>query len=200
MQKNISTLIGLSQKAKYSGLFLALLAASSFANAQTKNATVTVDGKTFKDSNKNGKLDVWEDTRLSVNKRIDAIIKQMTNEEKVNLLIGTGMPGIEVLTGPVGDSKQGLVPGAAGGTDSFDRFGIPATIVADGPAGLRIQPTRDNDSKRYYATAFPVGTALASTWNKTLLEQVGKAMGNEVKEYGVDVLLAPALNIQRNPL
>ena len=200
MKKNISTLIGLSQKAKYSGLFLALLAVSPFTNAQTKNATVTVDGKTFKDSNKNGKLDVWEDTRLSVDKRIDAIIKQMTNEEKVNLLIGTGMPGIEVLTGPVGDSKQGLVPGAAGGTDSFDRFGIPATIVADGPAGLRIQPTRDNDSKTYYATAFPVGTALASTWNKDLLEQVGKAMGNEVKEYGVDVLLAPALNIHRNPL
>ena len=200
MQKNISTLIGLSQKAKYSGLFVALLAASPFTSAQTKNATVTVDGKTFKDSNKNGKLDVWEDTRLSVDKRIDAIIKQMSNEEKVNLLIGTGMPGIEVLTGPVGDSKQGLVPGAAGGTDSFDRFGIPATIVADGPAGLRIQPTRDNDSKTYYATAFPVGTALASTWNKDLLEKVGKAMGNEVKEYGVDVLLAPALNIQRNPL
>ena len=200
MKKNISTLIGLSQKAKYSGLFLALLAVSPFTNAQTKNATVTVDGKTFKDSNKNGKLDVWEDTRLSVDKRIDAIIKQITNEEKVNLLIGTGMPGIEVLTGPVGDSKQGLVPGAAGGTDSFDRFGIPATIVADGPAGLRIQPTRDNDSKTYYATAFPVGTALASTWNKDLLEQVGKAMGNEVKEYGVDVLLAPALNIHRNPL
>lgn len=200
MKKNISTLTGLSQKAKYSGLFLALLSASPFANAQTKNATLTVDGKTFKDSNKNGKLDVWEDTRLSDDKRIDAIIKQMTNEEKVNLLIGTGMPGIEVLTGPVGDSKQGLVPGAAGGTDSFDRFGIPATIVADGPAGLRIQPTRDNDSKTYYATAFPVGTALASTWNKELLEKVGKAMGNEVKEYGVDVLLAPALNIQRNPL
>lgn len=200
MKKNISTLITLSQKAKYSGLFLALLAASPYAKAQNTNPTVTVDGKTFKDLNKNGKLDVWEDTRLSVDKRIDAIIKQMTNAEKVNLLIGTGMPGIEVLTGPVGDSKQGLVPGAAGGTDSFDRFGIPATIVADGPAGLRIAPTRDNDSKTYYATAFPVGTALASTWNKTLLEQVGKAMGNEVKEYGVDVLLAPALNIHRNPL
>lgn len=199
MKKNISTLIGLSQKAKYVGMFTALLAAAPFAKAQN-NSIVTVGGKTFKDLNKNGKLDIWEDTRLSIDKRIDAIIKQMTNEEKVNLLIGTGMPGIEVLTGPVGDSKQGLVPGAAGGTDSFDRFGIPATIVADGPAGLRIQPTRDNDSKTYYATAFPVGTALASTWNKTLLEQVGTAMGNEVKEYGVDVLLAPALNIQRNPL
>ncbi|MFC3157283.1 beta-glucosidase [Chryseobacterium arachidis] len=199
MNKNETTLLMLSKKAKFAGLFLALLAASPFTKAQN-NPTVTVGGKTFKDLNKNGKLDVWEDTRLSVDKRIDAIIKQMTNEEKVNLLIGTGMPGIEVLTGPVGDSKQGLVPGAAGGTANFDRFGIPATVVADGPAGLRIAPTRENNSKTYYATAFPVGTALASTWNKTLLEQVGKAMGNEVKEYGVDVLLAPALNIQRNPL
>ncbi|WP_089999274.1 glycoside hydrolase family 3 C-terminal domain-containing protein [Chryseobacterium taichungense] len=199
MKKNRSTLTALSQKAKYAGLFMALLAASPLAKAQN-NPTVMVNGKTFKDLNKNGKLDVWEDTRLSVDKRIDAIIRQMTNEEKVNLLIGTGMPGIEVLTGPVGDSKQGLVPGAAGGTADFERFGIPATVVADGPAGLRIAPTRKNDSKTYYATAFPVGTALASTWNKTLLEQVGKAMGNEVKEYGVDVLLAPALNIQRNPL
>ncbi|WP_326983578.1 glycoside hydrolase family 3 N-terminal domain-containing protein [Chryseobacterium sp. MYb264] len=199
MKKNVSTLIKLSQKAKYSGLFLALLAASPLAKAQN-TPTLNVDGKTFKDLNKNGKLDTWEDTRLSVDKRIDAIIKQMTNAEKVDLLIGTGMPGIEVLTGPVGDSKQGLVPGAAGGTANFERFGIPATVVADGPAGLRIAPTRENDTKTYYATAFPVGTALASTWNKTLLEQVGKAMGNEVKEYGVDVLLAPALNINRNPL
>ncbi|MGI9582979.1 glycoside hydrolase family 3 N-terminal domain-containing protein [Chryseobacterium sp. RRHN12] len=199
MNKNISTLAGLFSGTRYPLLLLALVGMSSLTKAQN-NPTITVGGKTFKDLNKNGKLDVWEDTRLSVDQRIDAIISQMTNKEKVDLLIGTGMPGIEVLTGPVGDSKQGLVPGAAGGTANLDRFGIPATVVADGPAGLRIAPTRENDSKTYYATAFPVGTALASTWNKTLLEEVGKAMGNEVKEYGVDVLLAPALNIQRNPL
>lgn len=198
MKKNKFSLIKLSNRSALSALFLGFLSLSSYADAQSSQ--ITVNGKKFNDFNKNGKLDSWEDTRLSANQRIDAIIKQMTNEEKVNLLIGTGMPGIEVLTGPVGDSKQGLVPGAAGGTDSFDRFGIPATVVADGPAGLRIQPTRDNDSKTYYATAFPVGTALASTWNTDLLEQVGKAMGNETKEYGVDVLLAPALNIHRNPL
>lgn len=192
----------LKKTARLSLLTALVLSNLSFNNfpIDENEPVITINGFTFTDYNKNGKLDIWEDTRLSIDKRIDAIVKEMTNAEKVDLLIGTGMPGIEVLTGPVGDSKQGLVPGAAGGTESFERFGIPATIVADGPAGLRIAPTRDNDKQTYYATAFPVGTALASTWNSALLEQVGKAMGNEVKEYGVDVLLAPALNIHRNPL
>lgn len=192
----------LKKTARLSLLTALVLSNLSFNNfpIDENEPVITINGFTFTDYNRNGKLDLWEDTRLSIDQRIDAIVKAMTNEEKVNLLIGTGMPGIEVLTGPVGDSKQGLVPGAAGGTDSFERFGIPATIVADGPAGLRIAPTRENDKETYYATAFPVGTALASTWNQQLLEQVGKAMGNEVKEYGVDVLLAPALNIHRNPL
>jgi beta-glucosidase len=181
-------------------LVLSNLSWKAIPTDETNPPLLTINGFTFQDFNRNGKLDPWEDTRLSANQRIEEIIKQMTNAEKAELLIGTGMPGIEVLTGPVGDSKQGLVPGAAGGTAAFERFGIPATVVADGPAGLRIEPTRENDSKTYYATAFPVGTALASTWNKALLEEVGKAMGNEVKEYGVDVLLAPALNIHRNPL
>ncbi|WP_296146567.1 glycoside hydrolase family 3 N-terminal domain-containing protein [uncultured Flavobacterium sp.] len=192
----------LKKTARLSLLTALVLSNLSFNNfpIDENEPVITINGFTFTDYNKNGKLDIWEDTRLSIDKRIDAIVKEMTNAEKVDLLIGTGMPGIEVLTGPVGDSKQGLVPGAAGGTASFERFGIPATVVADGPAGLRIAPTRENDTQTYYATAFPVGTALASTWNKALLEQVGKAMGNEVKEYGVDVLLAPALNIHRNPL
>jgi len=192
----------LKRTARLSLLTALVLSNLSFNNfpIDENEPVITINGFTFTDYNKNGKLDIWEDTRLSTDQRIDAIVKEMTNVEKVDLLIGTGMPGIEVLTGPVGDSKQGLVPGAAGGTESFERFGIPATIVADGPAGLRIAPTRENDKQTYYATAFPVGTALASTWNNALLEQVGKAMGNEVKEYGVDVLLAPALNIHRNPL
>lgn len=168
--------------------------------AQNNNSTISVNGKTFIDLNKNGKLDMWEDTRLSLDKRIDAIIAQMTNEEKASLLIGTGMPGVDALIGPIGKAKEGLVPGAAGGTAALDRFGIPATVLSDGPAGLRIEPTRKNDKNTYYATAFPVGTALASTWNEDLLREVGKAMGNEVKEYGVDVLLSPGMNIHRNPL
>jgi Beta-glucosidase-related glycosidases len=130
---------------------------------------------------------------------IDKIVKAMTLEEKATLLIGTGMAGMTGGNAVVGET-QNLVPGAAGTTNPIPRLGIPAIVLADGPAGLRIQPKRKGDPNTYYCTAFPVATLLASTWNTDVVERVGKAMGNEVLEYGADVLLAPALNIQRNPL
>ncbi|KOS05575.1 glycoside hydrolase [Flavobacterium akiainvivens] len=130
---------------------------------------------------------------------IEEVINAMTPEEKALLLVGPGMPGYAGLT-PLEGEPDMRVLGAAGGTAAIPRLGIPETVVADGPAGLRIQPKRKNNTNTFYATAFPVGTLLASTWNPELIEAVGKAMGEEVKEYGVDVLLAPALNIHRNPL
>lgn len=130
---------------------------------------------------------------------VEEVVAAMTTEEKVDLLIGTGMPGMSGNSAVIG-STQNLVPGAAGTTYPVERLGIPAIVVADGPAGLRISPTREGSTETFYCTAFPVATLLASTWNSELVEQVGLAMGNEVKEYGCDVLLAPALNIHRNPL
>lgn len=130
---------------------------------------------------------------------IDKVIAAMTTEEKVSLLIGTGMPGFGGQSAVVG-STQSIVPGAAGTTFPIERLGISAVVVADGPAGLRISPTREGTESTYYCTAFPVATLLASTWNTDLVNQVGQAMGQEVKEYGCDVLLAPALNIHRSPL
>lgn len=130
---------------------------------------------------------------------VDEIIGAMTLEEKAHLVIGTGMAGTSGDSTVIGTTKK-MVPGAAGTTYPIPRLGIPAIVLADGPAGLRIDPTREGDSATYYCTHFPIGTLLASTWNQELVEEVGKSIGNEVLEYGADVLLAPALNIHRNPL
>lgn len=130
---------------------------------------------------------------------IKDVVKAMTLDEKIEFLHGIGMPAASG-SGPVTGSVQGKVPGAAGETQRMERLGIPAVIMADGPAGLRIDTIRSGETRRYYTTAFPTGTILASTWNTSLVEEVGNAMGNETKEYGVDILLAPGMNIQRNLL
>ena len=151
---------------------------------------------------------------------VKEVIAAMTLEEKAKLLVGAGRgfgpppapPAKKDSTqktaaapappsGPMIGATQTKVPGAAGVTYAIPRLGIPAIVVSDGPAGLRISPFRKGDStKSYYATAFPVGTLLASSWDPELVKKVGVAFGYEVHEYGVDVLLGPGMNIHRNPL
>ena len=97
-------------------------------------------------------------------------------------------------------STKGRVPGAAGQHYELPSLQMRPFVYADGPAGLRIDAKREGDKGEYYCTAFPTETALAATWDEALVERVTKAMGEEVKEYGVDILLAPAINIHRNPL
>lgn len=129
------------------------------------------------------------------------IVSAMTLEEKAKLLVGMGMsfPGAPPLD-PEDLKIPEKVPGAAGRTHAIQRLGIPSLTLSDGPAGIRISPTRPNDRRMYYATAFPVATLLASSWDTNLLKKVGTAFGNEAREYGVDILLAPGMNIHRNPL
>jgi beta-glucosidase len=149
------------------------------------------------------------------------VVKAMTLEEKSKLVVGMGfkMPGAPKPTAK--QMKDGVdiggfklppsdedaynipekVPGAAGRTHQILRLDIPSITVSDGPAGIRIDPIRNNNSsKTYYATAFPVGTLLASSWDPALVHRVGVAFGTEIHEYGADVILGPGVNIHRNPL
>lgn len=129
---------------------------------------------------------------------IDKVISAMTLDEKLDMVIGAA--GIDTDASSTIGSSAERVPGAAGQLNAIPHLGIPAIVVADGPAGVRINPTREGTKQTFYCTHFPVATVVSSTWNTELANQIGKAMGDETRHYGVDVLLAPATNIMRNPL
>jgi len=129
----------------------------------------------------------------------------MTTEEKVNLVVGTGVTLRELalpaeFQRPTTGGKPLRIQGAGAETYPIARLGIPAITLADGPAGLRIDPHRVGTTQDFFASAFPIGSALAASWDTDLVRGVGSAMGSEARAYGIDVILAPALNIHRNPL
>ena len=131
------------------------------------------------------------------------VVAAMTTEEKVKLLIGMGMIiDIPDIPAPPEEDRKVAekVPGAAGRTRAIPRLGIPSLTLADGPAGVRIRPKRSNTDRTFYATGFPIATLLASSWDTELVNRVGAAFGSEVHDYGIDILLAPGMNIHRNPL
>ena len=97
------------------------------------------------------------------------------------------------------------VIGAAGETaDLYEKYGIPPITLADGPAGIRISQKIKNDAGevigQQLCTAFPVGSLLACSWDAEVLERFGAAVAMEMLEYGVELWLAPGMNIHRNPL
>lgn len=127
---------------------------------------------------------------ITLNKNnIDEVINAMTLEEKVRMVIGCGM------SGP--DAK---FPGTAGRSYEIPRLGIPSVYFADGPHKLAMSVRREFDSNFYYTTEFPSGSTVAATFNPNAAYEVGKAIGTEVKDYGMDVLLAPGVNLMRNVL
>ena len=154
---------------------------------------LNIDGYKFLDRNGNKQLDIYEDDRKPVESRVSDLLSKLTKDEKVHMLKGSGM------NSGIGASSEGI-PGAVGTIVSTPRLGLPEIYLSDGPAGLRILSTRENDEKKYYCTAFPIATLLASSWDKDLVQTVGFAMGNEALSYGIDVILGPGVNIHRHPL
>lgn len=121
---------------------------------------------------------------------IDDVIAAMTLEEKCHLVLGCGMS--------YGDDAK--FPGTAGSTYAIPRLGIPKTYCADSNQGLRMSARRDFDSRNYFCTDYMTSISLASTWDKDAAYRIGKGIGNETKEYGLDWILAPSMNLMRNVL
>ncbi len=135
----------------FSGLFL-------FANSQAQQQTAAI-----------------------VEAKIDNLIKQMTIEEKVNMIHASS------------SFTSGGVP----------RFGIPEIVTSDGPHGVRAEHGRDwNLDKNVYdsGTYLPVGVCLAATWNPALGYSFGSVLGSEAAFRGKDIILGPGINIIRSPL
>lgn len=184
---------------------LAGFCAFNLSKAQTY-PQIVVNNQRFSDWNKDGKLQPYEDTRLSDYERINDLISRLSVDDKIHLLLGTGMVGFEMLKGFEAIDPKGvtipsyLIPGSAGSTTPIDKWGVPAVIFTDGPAGVRISYKRKGETRTYYATGFPVGALISTTWDTELAKEVGNAIGDEALKYGSDIQLAPALNIIRNPL
>ena len=148
----------------------------------------------------------------------------LTQEQLVDLAIGDPGKGQGSHLGSAGIS----VPGSAGETSSCAHDqGVANIVLADGPAGLRLNryyaaadgqirtlpfeaafengflydgPELEGEIYYQYCTAFPVGTLLAQTWDEALIAEVGDAVGDELERFHVTLWLAPGMNIHRNPL
>ncbi|WP_125768788.1 glycoside hydrolase family 3 protein [Companilactobacillus furfuricola] len=133
---------------------------------------------------------------------MDQFIVTLTPKQLSYIVNGSLEPSNGSSSPIVGNSSQ-EVPGAAGQTTgTLTNRGINISVNSDGPAGLRLTPVSTvNGQKRYqYATAWPIGTLLAQTFDPEMINEVGTAVGKEMKEFGVDTWLAPGMNIQRDPL
>jgi beta-glucosidase len=131
---------------------------------------------------------------------IPAIVKAMTLEEKVKVVVGKGfsLPGLNMGSN---DKTPDKLEAISGHTIPIPKFGIPSIGMADGPSGIhRWAMSKKDSAENLFSTAWPVGTLLASSWDTVLVRKVGAAFGEEIKAYGIDFILGPGVNIHRNPL
>jgi len=125
----------------------------------------------------------YRNASLPVEKRVSDLLSRMTLEEKASMLAGSGwMESMPI-----------------------ERLGIPAIKMADGPMGVRAwygssAITNAAGTPKVLSTSFPSGVAMAATWDTDLVEREGRAIAQEVKALGRDMILGPTVNINRVPL
>ncbi len=134
----------------------------------------------------------------SIDKKVKDLISQMTIEEKIGLIVGDGK-FLHVENPEKVEDGKGIIINDQRSRLVIPRLGIRTTAMSDGPAGLNRETCEDGKKDCEYTTAFPTATCLASTWNTDIVEEVGKAFGNEALEYDYNLVLAPGVNIHRNP-
>lgn len=126
---------------------------------------------------KNGKYDIMDVVEGQIS--LDEFISELSVDDLIHLLGGQPNTGVANTFG-IGNMPE---------------YGIPSVMTADGPAGVRINP-----EVGVCTTAFPCSTLLACTWNPDIVEAVGRAGGQELKENNLGLWLTPAINIHRSPL
>lgn len=111
----------------------------------------------------------------------EEIINQMSLEEKAQLCVGEDY----------WNSKE------------FEKYGIPKIKMSDGPHGLRVQKEKQDNlgiNESEVSVCFPTSSTLANSWNREMAYELGRALGQEAKTEGVNIVLGPAINIKRTPL
>jgi beta-glucosidase len=125
--------------------------------------------------------DVQAAVETGVAARLDALIDDLTVEEKAALVMGSDFWH----------------------TAAVPRLGVERVMVADGPHGLRMQPDEGDHvgiGGSAPATCFPTASGLASSWDRDLLAEIGGALADEARAQGVSVILGPGINMKRSPL
>ena len=123
------------------------------------------------------------------------LVSKMTLEEKIGMIVGDG----RFLTDLNVEKVDAVWIANRNSKMIIPRLSIKTTALTDGPSGINKGPAPEGAKDYTYTTSFPTSTCLAATWNTNLVENVGKAFGNELLEYDYDLVLMPALNIHRDP-
>lgn len=168
---------------------------------------------------------MWDEV-VAGEKTVEEFVASLSNDELVTLLTGNYTDGEGLAV--IGNASSSVAGAAGETTHKLEKFNVPALTMADGPAGIRLSTvysldnegnahpvtsqfegmqgaeqakTNDNEKHYYqYCTAIPIGTAIAQSWNPEVAEQYGDLVGSEMELFGINIWLAPALNIQRSPL